>query len=139
MPRNGFCGIGGVPAAVKDMAISQELEKARRFKREQARVRRMCRNIEPALLKAAAGLIEEVVWQRVTLEGLRRMVDEEGVLDVFAQGPNRYLRQNPAAKIYCSLVQRYTTVCKLLMEALPDSDKAGAEDELMAFVKRQRR
>lgn len=99
----------------------------------------MCRNIEPSLLKAAVGLIDEAAWQRVTLEGLRRIVDEEGVLDVFEQGGDIIVRRHPAAKIYCSLVQRYTTVCKLLMEALPDSDKAGAEDELMAFVKRQRR
>jgi len=95
--------------------------------------------MEPMRFKAAEGLLAETAFMRVALEDLRAVIDAEGVVTMFEQGPNRYLRQNPAAKIYCSLVQRYTTVCKLLMEALPDSDKAGAEDELMAFVKRQRR
>ena len=138
MPRNGFCGIGGVPAAVKVVVFSQELEKARRFKREKARVRRMCRNIEPLLLKAAAGLIEELAWLRVTLEGLRRMVDEEGVLDVFAQGGDIIVRRHPAVKAYASMVQRYCTTSKLLTSLLPDGGH-DVEDELMAFVKRQRR
>jgi len=127
-----------VPAAVKDMVFSQELEKARRFKREKARVRRMCRNIEPALLKAAAGLIDEVAWQRVTLGGLRRMVDEEGILDVFAQGGDIIVRRHPAAKAYAAMVQRYCTTSKLLTSLLPDGGH-DVEDELMAFVKRRRR
>mgnify|MGYP007030594247 CR=1 FL=1 len=121
------------------VATCADIEKTRRFKREKARVRRLCRDMEPSLLKAAAGLVEEAAFMAVVLTDLRALIDAEGVVTMFEQGPNRYLRQNPAAKIYCSLVQRYTTVCKLLMEALPDSDKAGAEDELMAFVKRQRR
>jgi len=127
-----------VPAAVKVVVFSQELEKARRFKREKARVRRICRNIEPSLLKAAAGLIEEAAWQRVTLEGLRRMVDEEGVLDVFAQGGDIIVRRHPAVKAYASMVQRYCTTSKLLTSLLPDGGH-DVEDELMAFVKRQRR
>jgi hypothetical protein len=121
------------------MAISQELEKARRFKREKAKLRRIFKPMPAGRFKAAAGLVEEAAFMAVVLTDLRALIDAEGVVTMFEQGPNRYLRQNPAAKIYCSLVQRYTTVCKLLMEALPDSDKAGAEDELMAFVKRQRR
>ena len=122
---------------MKDMAISQELEKLRRFKREKARVRRMCRNFEPLLLKAAAGLIEELAWQRVTLEGLRVMVDEEGIMDVFAQGGDIIVRRHPAVKAYASMVQRYCTTSKLLTSLLPDGGH-DVEDELMAFVKRQR-
>jgi len=94
--------------------------------------------MEPSLLKAAAGLIEELAWQRVTLEGLRRMVDEEGVLDVFAQGGDIIVRRHPAAKAYASMVQRYCTTSKLLTSLLPVGGH-DAEDELMAFVKRQRR
>jgi hypothetical protein len=129
---------GGVPAAVKVVVFSQELEKARRFKREKARVRRMCRNIEPLLLKAAAGLIEELAWQRVTLEGLRRIVDEEGVLDVFEQGGDIIVRRHPAAKAYAAMVQRYCTTSKLLTSLLPVGGH-DVEDELMRFVRRRGR
>jgi hypothetical protein len=129
---------GGVPAAVKVVVFSQELEKARRFKREKARVRRMCRNIEPLLLKAAAGLIEELAWLRVTLEGLRRIVDEEGVLDVFEQGGDIIVRRHPAAKAYAAMVQRYCTTSKLLTSLLPVGGH-DVEDELMRFVRRRGR
>ena len=123
---------------MKDMAISQELEKTRRFKREKAKLRRIFKPMPAGRFKAAAGLIEEAAWLRVTLEGLRRMVDEEGVLDVFAQGGDIIVRRHPAVKAYASMVQRYCTTSKLLTSLLPDGGH-DVEDELMAFVKRQRR
>lgn len=123
---------------MKVVVFSQELEKARRFKREQARVRRICRNIEPSLLKAAAGLIEEAAWQRVTLEELRHMVDAEGILDCLEQGGDIITRRHPAARAYVALVQRYCTTSKLLTSMLPVGGH-DVGDELMAFVKRQRR
>lgn len=123
---------------MKDMAISQELEKTRRFKREKARVRRICRNIEPSLLKAAAGLIEETAWQRVTLEELRQVIDAEGILDAFEQGGDIITRRHPATRAYVALVQRYCTTSKLLTRLLPEG-AGDAEDELMRFVRRRGR
>jgi hypothetical protein len=120
------------------VATCADIEKTRRFKREKARVRRICRNIEPSLLKAAAGLIEEAAWQRVTLEELRHMVDAEGILDCFEQGGDIITRRHPAARAYVALVQRYCTTSKLLTSLLPDGGH-DVGDELMAFVKRQRR
>ena len=120
------------------VATCADIEKTRRFKREKARVRRLCRDMEPSLLKAAAGLIEEAAWQRVTLGGLRRMVDAEGILDVFEQGGDIVVRRHPAAKAYASMVQRYCTTSKLLTSLLPVGGH-DVGDELRAFVKRQRR
>lgn len=120
------------------MATCADIEKTRRFKREKARVRRLCRNMEPSLLKAAAGLIEEAAWQRVTLEELRRMVDAEGILDVFEQGGDIITRRHPATRAYVALVQRYCTTSKLLTSLLPVGGH-DVEDELMAFVRRQTR
>ncbi len=94
--------------------------------------------MEPSLLKAAAGLIEEAAWQRVTLEGLRRMVDAEGILDCFEQGGDIITRRHPAARAYVVLVQRYCTTSKLLTNLLPVGGY-DVEDELMAFVRRQSR
>jgi len=120
------------------VATCADIEKTRRFKREKARVRRICRNIEPSLLKAAAGLLEELAWLRVTLEGLRRMVDAEGILDCFEQGGDIITRRHPATRAYVALVQRYCTTSKLLTSLLPVGGH-DVEDELMAFVRRQTR
>jgi hypothetical protein len=94
--------------------------------------------MEPSLLKAAAGLIEEAAWQRVTLEELRQVIDAEGILDAFEQGGDIITRRHPATRAYVALVQRYCTTSKLLTSLLPDGGH-DVEDELMAFVKRQRR
>jgi hypothetical protein len=123
---------------VFSVATCANIEKTRRFKREKARVRRICRDMEPSLLKAAAGLIEELAWQRVTLGGLRHMVDAEGILDVFEQGGDIITRRHPATRAYVALVQRYCTTSKLLTSLLPVGGH-DVGDELMAFVKRQRR
>ncbi len=123
---------------VFSVATCANIEKTRRFKREKARVRRICRNIEPSLLKAAAGLIEEAAWQRVTLEELRHMVDAEGILDCFEQGGDIITRRHPAARAYVALVQRYCTTSKLLTSLLPVGGR-DVEDELMEFVRRRAR
>ncbi len=90
------------------------------------------------LMKAAAGLIEEAAWQRVTLEELRQVIDAEGILDAFEQGGDIITRRHPATRAYVALVQRYCTTSKLLTRLLPVGGH-DVEDELMAFVKRQRR
>ena len=120
------------------VATCADIEKTRRFKREKARVRRLCRDMEPSLLKAAAGLIEEAAWQRVTLEELRQVIDAEGILDAFEQGGDIITRRHPATRAYVALVQRYCTTSKLLTSLLPVGGH-DVGDELMAFVKRQRR
>lgn len=77
---------------------------------------------------------------RATLEEARAIIDREGVLELFEQGTQRLIREHPATKVYSTMVQRYATVCKQLVELLPAGDsKEKAEDELMAFVKQGRR
>lgn len=123
---------------VFSVATCANIEKTRRFKREKARVRRICRDMEPSLLKAAEGLIQEAAFMRVTLEELRQVIDAEGILDVFEQGGDIIVRRHPAVKAYASMVQRYCTTSKLLTSLLPVGGH-DVGDELMAFVKRQRR
>jgi len=95
--------------------------------------------MEPSLLKAAAGLIEETAWLRVTLEELRHMVDAEGILDCFEQGGDIITRRHPAARAYVALVQRYCTTSKLLTSLLPEGAGDAEDDELLQFVRRRGR
>jgi len=133
------CGIASPRKKVKYMAICEDMEKVRRFKREKARLRRIFKPMEPMRFKAAEGLLAETAFMRVALEDLRAVIDSDGIIEMFEQGPNRYLRQHPAVKSYLSMVQRYTACCKLLLDMLPTPDQDAADDELMAFVRRQSR
>ncbi|HAI86532.1 MAG TPA: hypothetical protein DCL63_06025, partial [Firmicutes bacterium] len=116
-----------------------EAEKARRIKREMTRLRRLFKPMSKDRLQAAEGLIQEVAFMHVTLEETRYIIDRDGVIERFEQGKQKFLREHPATKVYSSLINRYAAACKQLLDLLPDGAPKEQEDELMAFVKRQRR
>lgn len=122
------------------MRLYTEEEKVKRIKREITRLRKLYTELPKDKQAAAEGLIQEAAFMRTTLEETRAIIDREGVLELFEQGAQRLIREHPATKVYNTMVQRYATVCKQLVELLPAGDpKEKAEDELMAFIKRGRR
>lgn len=122
------------------MRLYTEEEKQKAIKKEMQKLRQLFKNLPKGKRQAAEGLIQEAAFMRVTLEETRHIIDQEGVLEVFEQGSQRFLREHPATKVYNAMIQRYAVVCKQLFELLPDADQLKqAEDELMAFVKRARR
>ncbi len=122
------------------MRLYTEEEKVKRIKREITRLRKLYKELPKDKQAAAEGLIQEAAFMRATLEEARAIIDREGVLELFEQGTQRLIREHPATKVYSTMVQRYATVCKQLVELLPAGDsKEKAEDELMAFVKQGRR
>lgn len=115
-------------------------EKAKRIKRELTRLRKSFKPLPEDKRRLAEGLMQEAAFMRVTLEETREIIDREGVIELFEQGKQRFLREHPATKVYTSFVNRYSTVVKQLVDLLPDP-KQGQDvtDELMEFVKKQAR
>lgn len=115
-------------------------EKTKRIKRELTRLRKSFKPLPEDKRRLAEGLMQEVAFMRVTLEETREIIDREGVIELFEQGKQRFLREHPATKVYASLVNRYSAVVKQLVDLLPDP-KQGQDvtDELMEFVKKQAR
>ena len=115
-------------------------EKAKRIKRELTRLRKSFKPLPEDKRRLAEGLMQEAAFMRVTLEETREIIDREGVIELFEQGKQRFLREHPATKVYASLVNRYSAVVKQLVDLLPDP-KQGQDvtDELMEFVKKQAR
>jgi len=113
-------------------------EKAKRIKRELTRLRKSFKPLPEDKRRLAEGLMQEAAFMRVTLEETREIIDQEGVIELFEQGKQRFLREHPATKVYAALINRYSAVVKQLIDLLPDGDKQKTEaDELMAFVKRR--
>ncbi len=113
-------------------------EKAKRIKRELTRLRKSFKPLPEDKRRLAEGLMQEAAFMRVTLEETREIIDREGVIELFEQGKQRFLREHPATKVYASLVNRYSAVVKQLVDLLPDP-KQGRDvtDELMEFVKKR--
>jgi len=122
------------------MRLYNEIEKENQIKKEIHKLRRLFKNLPKDKMKAADGLIQEAAFMKVTLEETRHVIDQEGILEKFEQGAQKFLREHPATKVYNTMIQRYATVCKQLFDMIPDPDAGKqAEDELMAFVKSRSR
>lgn len=120
------------------MDTSRKIEKEKMIKREISKLKKLFKTLPKDKFKAAEGLIHEAAFMRATLAEARTTIDNEGILDWFEQGPNAYYREHPATKVYNTMIQRYSTVCKQLFDLIPDTDAAKAkkaEDELITFIK----
>lgn len=122
------------------MRLYTEEEKQKAINKEMRKLRRLFKNLPKDKRKAAEGLLQEAAFMKATLEETRHIIDQEGILEHFEQGAQKFLREHPATKVYNTMINRYAAVCKQLFDMLPDPDASKqAENELMAFVKRGRR
>jgi ADP-heptose:LPS heptosyltransferase len=122
------------------MRLYSNEEKDRQTKKEMLKLRRLFKNLPKDKMKAADGLIQEAAFMKVTLEETRYIIDTEGILENFEQGSQRFKREHPATKVYNTMINRYSAVCKQLFDMIPDPETTKtAEDELMAFVKKARK
>jgi len=122
------------------MRLYNEEEKQKVIKKEIRKLRRLFKNLPKDKQKAAEGLLQEAAFMKATLEETRHIIDQEGILEHFEQGAQKFLREHPATKVYNTMINRYATVCKQLFDMVPDHEASKqAEDELMAFVKKARK
>jgi len=116
------------------------MDKEKQIKKEMLKLKRLFKNLPKDKMKAADGLIQEAAFMKVTLEETRYIIDHEGVIENFEQGAQRFKREHPATKVYNTMINRYSNVCKQLFDMIPDPETSKtAEDELMAFVKKARK
>ena len=125
---------------VEDSRTSATEEKAKKIKTELTRLKKVFKDLPEDKRRIVDGLIQEAAFMRATLEETREIIDREGVIELFEQGAQRFLREHPATKVYASLVNRYSAVIKQLIDLLPDNKGAdNGADELMEFVKKRMR
>ena len=84
----------------------------------------------------AKKLITELNFMSSTLTQLRRMVKDQGPVELFKNGKQEMLRESPALKAYNTTIQRYSLLYKQLIDLLPkESAKAGEEaNPLYEFI-----
>jgi len=125
---------------VEDSRTSAAEEKAKKIKAELTRLKKVFKDLPEDKRRIVDGLIQEAAFMRATLEETREIIDREGVIELFEQGAQRFLREHPATKVYASFINRYSAVVKQLIDLLPDGEKGKTEaDELMEFVKSRAR
>ena len=107
------------------------MEKNKRIKKEQNRLKKIYKNIEDNKKETVIGLIQRVAYLRVTLEDFEKDLDENGFVELFQQGEKQapYERKRPVADLYNTMNTSYQKGIKQLTDLLPKEVKALEDDD----------
>jgi len=76
----------------------------------------------------AKKLVTELNFMSKTLASLRKMVNEQGAIELFENGKQKMLRESPALKSYNTTIQRYSLLYKQLCDLLPKDVEKPTEE-----------
>ncbi len=107
------------------------MEKDRRIKKEENRLKKIYKNIEDNKKDTVIGLIQRLAYLRVTLEDFEKDLDQNGFVELFQQGEKQspYERKRPVADLYNTMNTAYQKGIKQLTDLLPKEIKVLDEDD----------
>lgn|SRR5699024_8087986 len=105
----------------------------RRISSDMGKVKELLENVPEDKRAFAHLLYNELSFMQKTMTGLKEQVNNEGAVDLFEQGKQKFLREHPALKAYNTTVQRYSLLFKQLVDLLPKDD-VDVQDELIDFI-----
>lgn len=82
----------------------------------------------------AKQLVSEIKFMAQTMDDLKAKIEEYGTVELFENGKQKFLRENPACKTYNTMVARYSTLYKQLTDLLPKSAPVQPENALLDFI-----
>lgn len=82
----------------------------------------------------AVRLVRELNFMSATLDKLRVEIERLGPVDLFKQGVQEFVRENPALKAYNTTIQRYSLLFKQLTDLIPREEPTQAADALLQFI-----
>ena len=82
-------------------------------------------------------LLKELVFMSETLDNLKTTIRETGEIDLFKQGKQKFLRENPAMKTYNTTVQRYGLLFRQFTDLLPKGDAGEEKSDLLDFLRQE--
>ena len=84
--------------------------------------------------EVARRLLEEIAFMADVLEKLRKTVRETGPTELYENGKQKFIRENPALKSYNNVVQRYSLLCKQYIDLLPKQQVDIIQTSLLDFL-----
>ena len=105
-------------------SISGYLEKQKRIKKEEARLKRLFSKIEENKKKLVFTTIADVAFMTITMQDLRENIIREGTTVEYKNGENQYgTKQSPDAQLYLQMSQKLTAAMKILIDCMPKAEK----------------
>lgn len=121
------------------MADTPQQYKVKLIDAEINRLTKIFKDIELSAAKQRVikGLIEEAAFMKITIEDLKDVINTDGPIDEMQQGDYTIMRQSPAVQTYNSMIQRYTTLFKELLNLLPKEVEKEEADGFEDFVSKR--
>ena len=118
------------------MATKKELTKDERIKKEEARLRRIYKNIDEDNKAIIDGLINRAAYMRVTLEDWEKDIDDNGFIEMFTQSEKTapYERERPVIRLYNTMNKNYQSIIKQLSDLVPKYEPEQKDDGFDSFV-----
>ena len=114
------------------------LEKNERIEKEKRRLSGIFTKIDPKSKKAIQSLIENAAFMAITLQDLQESMNNDGVISKYQNGENQKgVKKSAEVDIYNSLIKHYMAIMKQLLELLPKSEVAVAENIIQRFGERR--
>lgn len=105
-------------------SITSYLEKQKRIKKEEARLKRLFSKINENKKKLVFTTIADVAFMTITMQDLRENIIRDGTTVEYKNGENQYgTKQSPDAQLYLQMSQKLTAATKILIDCMPKTEK----------------
>lgn len=104
------------------------MTKEQRIENKRAELMEVYAGLSENELKVAAGLIDQAAFLGVTLEDLAESITKNGTIEEYTNGKNQSGRKiSSDAKLYNSLIAKYTAITTKLLQIVPPAPKPKPE------------
>ena len=119
------------------------MEKAEAMEAKREELLELLAGLSEPKKKIAADLIQQASFMAVTLDDLAEKINQDGTTEEYTNGEHQRGRKiSSDAKLYNSLIGRYSSIILKLMKLAPDKAPAGrceTPEKAMALAVEQRR
>lgn len=119
----------------KKPAVTKEITKDERIKKEFLAIRRNLSAMAPKVKKFNEPLMHRAAFMRITLEDLEEAINRDGPVSEYQNGENQWgTKKSPEVEIYNTMAKNYAAVMKQLLSSIPESEDKPKVDEFDKFV-----
>lgn len=102
---------------------------------QKKKLKRQFSKLDSKTKNIVSPLIDNAAFMTVTLEGLQKIISEEGIMIEYQNGANQWgKKKSPEAEVYNTMIKNLSTITKQLTELVP-RDTGTKDDGFDAFLK----
>lgn len=120
----------------KNEQLNKELKRQENIDKEIKRLKKLYKDFPKAKKDALDGLINESAFMKVMLEEIRIDLLKNEMFEIFEQGSQKFERERPQAKKYETMVPKYASIQKQLIDILPVEEQKKETNELTSFMQK---